>query len=76
MKPVRDSEGTILNAASLTVDQVVHRKVLCPACGEKVFAMWPEGWDEHAAHRYKGLESQDERTRKAEFKFTFRQLFR
>ncbi len=76
MRPVRDSEGTILNAAFLTVNQVARRKVLCPACGEKVFEMWPEGWDAHAAHRCAGLESQEKEIRKAEFKFSFRHLFR
>jgi len=37
------------DVSGLSVDDVVHRRVLCPACHEKEFAMWPEGWDSHAA---------------------------
>ncbi len=76
MRPVRDSNGTIINAALLRVDDVAHRKVLCPACGEKVFKMWPEGWDSHAAHQCGGLESKGLKKRRAEFKFRLRHLFR
>lgn len=54
MKPQLSSGRTILNAAVLTADDVVHKRVLCPACMEHEFKMWPEGWDAHAVHRCKG----------------------
>jgi hypothetical protein len=54
MKPQLSSTGTILNAAVLSAADVAHKRVLCPACMEKEFEMWPEGWDAHAAHRCKG----------------------
>ena len=63
------------NAAVLTVGQVAHRRVLCPACMEKEFERWPEGWDAHAAHRCKGLESETPQSRKAEFKLALGHLF-
>ena len=37
MKPQLSSAGTILNAAVLTAADVVHKRVLCPACMEKEF---------------------------------------
>ena len=76
MKPVRDRHGTILNAALLRADQVVHMVVLCPACGEKVFVKWPEGWDGHAGHKCAGLEGSDPDKRKTEFKASLRHLFK
>jgi hypothetical protein len=45
MKPQLSSGGTILNAAVLTAADVVHKRVLCPACMEKEFERWPGGWD-------------------------------
>jgi len=45
----RMSLRVIGDVSGLSVDDVVHRRVLCPACHEKEFAMWPEGWDSHAA---------------------------
>ena len=76
MKPVQDSKGTILNAAVLKVEDVVHKRVLCPCCGEKVFKRWPEGWDAHAAFQCTGLQSTDESERKTDFKAALQHLFR
>ncbi len=76
MKPERSSDGTILNAAVLVAADVAHQRVLCPACMDKVFERWPEGWDAHAAHRCKGLEEGTPQERKAEFKRALKRLFR
>jgi hypothetical protein len=74
--PVRDANGAILNADQLKVDNVVHERVLCPACGDHVFEHWPFGWDPHSAHRCGGIAATTERARKAEFKRRYRHLFR
>lgn len=76
MKPQLSQDGTILNAAVLTAADVAHNRVLCPACMEKVFAMWPEGWDAHAAHRCPGMEPGPAEARKAEFRRVLGHLFR
>ena len=41
MKPQLSRTGTILNAAVLSPSDLVHKRVLCPACMEKEFAMRP-----------------------------------
>jgi len=66
MRPVVNNDGTILNAAVLRVGDVSKKRVLCPACGQKVFEMWPEGWDAHAATKCAGLTATDAVTRKKE----------
>ena len=71
-----ETPGIIRDATGLTARDVAHRRVLCPACGVKVFKMWPEGWDAHAAHRCKGLSAVTEEERKAEYKSRFQHLFR
>jgi len=71
----RDAEGAITNPADLTAEDVVGEKVWCPACAEKLFVAWPEGWDGHAAFACK-LEGESAEARKAEFKARFRHLFR
>jgi hypothetical protein len=76
MRPQLSSTGCILNAAVLTAADVAHKRVLCPACMEKEFEMWPEGWDAHAAHRCKGVEGDSPQARKAEFKRVLGHLFR
>ena len=76
MKPVSNSDEIIVNAAVLRDSDLAKKRVLCPGCGDKVFEQWPGGWDAHAAHRCAGLESKGEVERKAEFKATFRHLFR
>ena len=76
MKAIRGSDGTILNAAVLTADLVAHQPVMCPACAEKVFTMWPEGWDAHAAHRCAGLDEGSAESRKAEYRNVLGHLFR
>jgi len=78
-KPVRiqrGSDGTVLNAAVLTADEVAHERVLCPACMLKVFESWPEGWDAHAAHRCEGVNLGTPEERKAEFRRVLGHLFR
>ena len=75
MKPVRDDQGVIINAAALQSSQVAMKRVLCPGCGHKVFDTWPGGWDAHAEHRCEGLERKNGRERKVEFKAAFRYLF-
>jgi len=76
MKPQLSTNGTILNAAVLAPADLAHKRVLCPACMEKEFAMWPEGWDAHAAHKCKGLDDGTAEARKAEFKRKLGHLFR
>jgi hypothetical protein len=76
-RPVaRSPDGVILNAKDLTADDLVQQRVLCPACGEKTFAMWPEGWDSHAAHRCTGVRGTTPEERKAAFKGEYDHLFR
>jgi hypothetical protein len=60
----------------LTASDVAHKRVLCPACMEKEFERWPEGWDAHAAHRCKGVDGDPPQVRKEEFKRVLKHLFR
>ena len=76
MKTIRGSDGTILNAAVLSADDVAHEQVMCPICADKVFTMWPEGWDAHAVHRCAGLDAGSAEARKAQYKTALRHLFR
>ena len=76
MNAIRGSDGTILNAAVLTAELVAHERVMCPACAEKVFTMWPEGWDAHAAHRCAGLDKGSPEVRKGEYRTVLGHLFR
>lgn len=73
--PRVDRDDVIVNAEELTAPLVTGRKVLCPACRMLAFKSWPGGWDAHAEHRCRGLESADPEERKAEFKRRFRPLF-
>ncbi len=74
--PQIDSSGTVINPEELTADQVVGRRVTCPACSGIVFRTWPEGWDSHAAYRCRGLTASDVSERKREFKSRYAHLFR
>lgn len=74
--PRHDSGGVIVNAEELSVDQVVGKRVRCPACRMLVFQSWPEGWDGHAAMRCRGIQTTGAAARKSEFKRRFGQLFR
>ncbi len=74
--PRTDERGVIVNTADLRPDQVVGRKVLCPACRSLVFKTWPEGWDAHAEHKCSGVTANDPVRRKAEFKRRYSYLFR
>lgn len=65
-----------MNPLELTVDEIVHERVICPGCEVKVFEMWPEGWDAHAASRCNGMTGSTPEERKAEFKMRFGRLFR
>lgn len=76
MTPILRADGAITNAADVDVDDVVHRKVLCPCCGDFLFEMWPEGWDSHAARRCVGLADATDFERKQEFKTRYGFLFR
>lgn len=51
-----DDAGVIVNATDLIADDVAHKRVLCPWCRDKVFSMWLEGLDAHAAFRCTGVE--------------------
>jgi len=73
--PSLDAGGVIVNAEELGAQQVVGRRVRCPACRTLVFRSWPDGWDSHAARRCRGLRARDATTRKAEFKRRFESLF-
>ena len=66
----------VIDPSGLAADDVAQRRVLCPACWSKVFAVWPYGWNAHAAHRCAGLSEVDPVARKKEFKTRFRKLFR
>ena len=72
----RDANGVIINAADLAANDLAEQRVLCPACGDKVFEKWPMGWDAHSAHRCGGVEGATEETRKADFRDRFDPLFR
>ena len=74
--PRTDDRGVIVNAADLRPDQVVGRKVLCPACRSLVFKTWPDGWDAHAEHKCSGVTANDPARRKSEFKRRYGYLFR
>lgn len=75
--PRVDAAGVITNAEELSVEQVVGKRVRCPACRMLVFRSWPEGWDAHAATRCRGIGvATDPEARKAEFKRRYGQLFR
>jgi hypothetical protein len=74
--PRTDRAGVVRNAEELRADQVIGRKVLCPACRSLVFQAWPGGWDAHAATRCRGLAAGGPAARKAEFKRRFGALFR
>lgn len=72
----RDVAGVITNADDLTVDDVVGDRVLCPACGNHVFAEWPFGWDAHSATVCPAVNGATEKVRKDDFKERFGHLFR
>jgi len=76
MRPIRNAKGTIVNAAVLTAEEVAHESVLCPACADMVFAMWPEGWDAHAEHKCAGVNGDTAEKRKADLKEMLKHLFR
>jgi len=76
MPAQRNASGVITNADDLTVDDVVGERVLCPACGDKVFEQWPFGWDAHAATQCGGTAGTTEVARKATFKERYGHLFR
>jgi hypothetical protein len=68
--------SVIENTAGLSVDQVVHERVRCPACQVFVFQMWPDGWDAHSV-RCGGLQQfATAKRRKEAFKVSYRHLFR
>lgn len=76
MAPIMRADGAIINTAELRVEDVVQQKVLCPCCGDRVFQMWPLGWDSHAAHKCAGLLPSSEKERKQEFKSKYKFLFK
>jgi len=76
MSVQRNANGVIMNPAELAVDDVVGDRVLCPACGNKVFAVWPLGWDAHSGGHQCSVVGASARERKAAFKEQFRHLFR
>lgn len=76
VSPRIDAQGVILNAEELSTTRVAMKRVLCPACNEKVFAEWSAGWDAHAAHRCTGLGTHSAEERKEEYRTRFAHLFR
>jgi hypothetical protein len=74
-RPLVD-RGVIVNAVELSANDLAMKRVLCPACAEKVFEQWSAGWDAHAAHRCKGLAALSYEDRKREYKSRFGHLFR
>ena len=75
-KPRVDAHGAILNAAELTVDEVVGKHVHCPACANKAFLHWPFGWDAHSASVCPGVTGDTEKKRKYNYKSRFLHLFK
>jgi hypothetical protein len=69
------ADGVIVNAENLAADDVVNQKVLCPECGRKVFAAWPEGWDAHAEWAC-DIDGSTPEEKKKNYKKQFRHLFR
>ncbi len=76
MRPIRNDEGAIVNAAVLSAEEVAHERVLCPACAKMVFEMWPEGWDAHAEYKCEGVSGDTGEEHKADFKQALKHLFR
>jgi len=76
VEPISRGDGAIINALELRAAQLSHEKVLCPACHEFIFQMWPEGWDGHAGFKCTGLAASSTEDCKAEFKSRFASLFR
>jgi len=74
--PVDDQGAVIDDVDGLTAADVAGKRVRCPACGEKVFASWPLGWDRHAEIGCTGLRGNNSEERKTEFKRRCRHLFR
>lgn len=74
--PRLTASGAIANAEELSVEQVVGKRVRCPACRMLTFRSWPEGWDAHAASRCRGLPGGDVESRKSQFKQRYGHLFR
>lgn len=73
----RNANGVIINANNLTVNDVVGDRVLCPACGEKVFEQWPFGWDAHSAYQCRGMSANaTAKARKVAYKMRYCHLFR
>jgi hypothetical protein len=73
----RNLDGLIVQVdQTTTVDEVVGERVLCPSCGVKVMQRWPLGWDGHSAYACRGVIGNTPEDRKAEFKTTYRHLFR
>ena len=44
MEPIKRADGVIINTMKLRAADISHKKVLCPACHDFIFQMWPEGW--------------------------------
>lgn len=71
----RNHDGAITNAAELTVADVVGQRVVCPACGKKVFEKWPTGWDGHSGFKC-SMNGATPKERQDNFKRLYRDLFR
>ena len=76
MSVKRDASEVIKDANDRSVDDVVGKQVLCPACRDFVFKKWSDGWDAHAAYRCKGVAGATPEERKATFKNLYQHLFR
>ncbi|MEO7963495.1 MAG: Swt1 family HEPN domain-containing protein [Gemmatimonadaceae bacterium] len=72
----RDGSGVILNANELNAVDVVNHRVLCPACGKKIFERWPSGWDAHSGTKCNADLGASPEARKSAFKERYRFLFR
>lgn len=69
-------EDAITNVNGLTAGDVARKRVLCPACREKVFSSWPGGWDAHVGSKCLGAKGASADARKVDFKNRFGHLFR
>jgi len=76
LKASQELDGAIVNARDLKASDVAGKRVLCPACEEFTFQMWPGGWDGHSGWKCTGIAGSDPEERKSEFRERFGYLFR
>lgn len=76
MQAKHNLDGVILNARGLSADEVIGERVLSLSGDDKVFQLWPEGWDANAAYKCTGSRGVTLEEGKSDFKQRFGYLFR